>query len=65
MKFDRMSINKVEIELSDAELIELADIIELAIEHLEEYNDVRLLKEHNREWYRNTANLMKYLASYK
>lgn len=65
MKFYRTGINETEIEVSDAELEELAKIIELAIEHLEEYNDLRMLREHDRKYYRNIAVLMRKYARYE
>lgn len=65
MKFVRIGINETDIELSDAELVELAYMIELAIEHLEEYNDLRFLKEHDKAYYKVTAQLMRLLANYE
>ena len=65
MKIIRIGINETQLELSDAELVELAHLIELGIEHLEEYNDLRFLKEHDKHYYKDTAELMRLLANYE
>lgn len=65
MKFYRMGINETEIEFSDAELEEMANLIELALEHLEEYNDLNKLEEHNANYYRHIAILMREYARYQ
>lgn len=65
MKFVRIGINETYIELSDAELVELAYIIQRGLESLEEYNDLKCLEVHDEAYYKNTANIMRWIAQYE
>ena len=65
MKFCRIGINETDIELSDAELVELAYLIESGLEHLEEYNDLHFLECHDKHYYKDTTQLMRCFAQYE
>lgn len=65
MKICRIGINETDLEMTDEELIELAGMIERAIDSLEEYNDLQSLKVHDKSFYEDIAATMKELANYE
>lgn len=65
MKFDRIGINEIDIEMTDEEAKELSFLIDVALDHLEEYSDLKLLRAHNKTFYKLVIASLQELANYK
>lgn len=65
MKFDRIGINEIDIEMTDEEAKEFSFLIDVALDHLEEYDDLKLLRAHNKTFYKLVIASLQELANYK